>query len=477
MRKEVKPMMKRITAMLLAFALAAMLLTASSAAGTEAEIILDGKTLGAGALVDGTSVSLPVRDVCKALGYTVEWSDSGGERKVTVTTGSDTVIFNLTREQLIDNGHTFSAGTHTGGGIRLISGSIYIDSGLFSSIFPVSADYDPQVGRVTLTRIAENNVTVRTQALTAETAYLSAALQYPQLDGLADAAVQDSINVSLSRIAEDTLVEGRKNALDMAASVRDGYTGAVGKCETAFDYRVTYNQNELFSVVLMAYQYAGGAHGSTVQTAFTFDLTTGALLKLEDLLDETARFDVLVNAYIRAEIERRVEAGELTEFEFSPFSDIGENPGYYLSGRAVVIYFQQYEYFPYAAGIQEFAVPYEELSGLFTGPYSFLGGTVIRLKDDQTNKLAIGDIGRVRLQGNPSTGYAWYLTVSGDSMRPLSSWYESSNGNSLAGAGGMYVWNFKAVSTGKATLTFKYYREWEGEDTAEKTVVYHIVVI
>jgi hypothetical protein len=30
------------------------------------------------------------------------------------------------------------------------------------------------------------------------------------------------------------------------------------------------------------YQFAGGAHGGTIQTAFTFDLQTGEQFKLQD---------------------------------------------------------------------------------------------------------------------------------------------------------------------------------------------------
>ena len=48
----------------------------------------------------------------------------------------------------------------------------------------------------------------------------------------------------------------------------------------------------------------------------------------------------------------------------------------------------------------------------------------------------------------------------------------------IAGAGGTYVWNFKALKAGAATLTFKYYRDWEGESsaTAQDTVVFIVTV-
>jgi inhibitor of cysteine peptidase len=56
--------------------------------------------------------------------------------------------------------------------------------------------------------------------------------------------------------------------------------------------------------------------------------------------------------------------------------------------------------------------------------------------------------------------------------------YEPSSSPGLVGAGGTYVWNFKALKAGKATLTFKYYRDWEGESsaTAGNTVVFDVSV-
>jgi inhibitor of cysteine peptidase len=378
----------------------------------------------------------------------------------------------------VDNGHQFSALTRFGDGIRLVSSRTYIDSGLISMVFPVTADYNAQGGQVTLERIAENDITVKTETLSSETAYLTASVQFPQLVGLADETAENDFNAILKQSAEDALAAGKKNASDMAASIRDGYTGAVGKCETAYDFTVTYNQNGLFSVVLMDYQYAGGAHGTTVQSAYTFDLKPGDVLALEDLMDGTANYAARINETIRQEIDRRVEARELSEFDFSPFSDIGEEPEFYLSNNAVVFYFQEYEYFPYAAGIQEFAVPYYELFDMFASPYSFLGGEVVTLGADETSSLAIGELARVVLDGNPTTGYTWHVTISGGAVVSLGEWYESGGGDGLVGAGGTYTWYYKAVKAGSATLTFKYYRDWEGEASAsdDDTIVYQISV-
>jgi inhibitor of cysteine peptidase len=112
----------------------------------------------------------------------------------------------------------------------------------------------------------------------------------------------------------------------MAEDIRDGYTGAVGYCQTNFDYIVTYNQNGLLSFVLSDYQYSGGAHGSTVQTACTFDLATGRTLKLSDILDGKPGSTAFIDSAVRREIDRRVAVGALYEFDFAPFKTIGSDP-------------------------------------------------------------------------------------------------------------------------------------------------------
>jgi inhibitor of cysteine peptidase len=445
----------------------------------ETAILLDGVRLSAGALVGGTAVYLPFRAVCEALGYTVSWT--GGKSGVTVfaSKDGDSVSVDVTAMQVTDNGHVYSAAVFSGEGVLLIAGRTYLDSGLFSTIFPIGSSYDKDRGAITLSRRCLNAVAVLNETVLSQTDYLKATVQYPQLKGLEDDAVQKMINELLKKEALDALTGGEENADNMAQAVKDGYTGAVGKCETTFDYVIAYNQNGLMSIVLQDYQYAGGAHGTTIQTAFTFDLISGRDLKLRDLTYGATTINGVINSAIRQEINRRVSTGDLSEFDFHPFKDIGEDPEFYLSNDGLVFYFQQYDYFPYAAGIQEFKVNYSEFGTMLGSRFGFLLAAPVTLDRTGLSTLPVGDIGRVILAGNPTTGYTWHYTVSDSSVLALvSKDYEPSPGSGLVGAGGAYVWNFKALKAGKATLTFKYYRDWEGESsaTADSTIVFNVSV-
>lgn len=364
-------MKKTLVTVCFTILLMALIYSAALAAGVNTPVVLDGNILETQARIDGHTVLLPVRSVCEALGYEVVWSKSCGVATVTIRKDSDCVLLDLTHQSVTDNGHTIAADVCTGDGLMLRMGRTYIDSGLFSTVFPVNASYDSTMSRVLLQRRCENTVIIATEEIKSENNYLKVTIQFPQLSGL-DKTIQDNINALLKDSSKKAQKEGENNAADMAQAIKDGYMGAVGRCETYYDYQITYNQNGLLSVALINYQYAGGAHGLTVQSSFTFDLSTGETLRLDDFFTSAGGYKAAINAMIRKEIDRRIAAGELDEFEFSKFVDIGENPGYYLSNIGFVIYFQEYEYFPYAAGIQEFNNRFSDLSSLIREEYKYL---------------------------------------------------------------------------------------------------------
>jgi inhibitor of cysteine peptidase len=330
----------------------------------QASVWLDGNKLDMPALIEGSSVSLPVRCVFEALGYDVAWSDQGGQRTITLTRDGSAAALDLQLQKITVDGHVVNARAAAGDGLFISEGTAYIDSSLLETLFSVGVSYDASNAQVSLFRRNENKITVRPKVILSDIKYLVASIQYPQLSGLADQDVMETVNGKLEAAAQEARMTGEQNAAKMAEAIRDGYTGAVGNCETFFDYLVTYNQHDLFSVVLTEYQYSGGAHGATVQHAFAFDLATGKALKLGDLMQEGSGWTGYIDGVIRREIDRRAEAGILSEFQHGKFDGIGAAPDFYLDHDAVVIYFREYEYFPYVAGIQEFRIPYGELGGL-----------------------------------------------------------------------------------------------------------------
>ena len=100
------------------------------------------------------------------------------------------------------------------------------------------------------------------------------------------------------------------------------------------------------------------------------------------------------------------------------------------------------------------------------------------LKPDVKNTISVNDIAAVILAGNPTTGYDWHYKIGDESIIKLNNETSIADSNleGLVGAGETHEWFFTGLKAGETTITFKYYRSWEGEGSATKTIVYKVEV-
>jgi inhibitor of cysteine peptidase len=84
---------------------------------------------------------------------------------------------------------------------------------------------------------------------------------------------------------------------------------------------------------------------------------------------------------------------------------------------------------------------------------------------------------RIELDGNPTTGYNWTYTLSGEGVvQEVSSDYvPDPNSIGATGAGGTFVFEFESIAEGEVEITFLYRREWE-DVVATRTAVYRATV-
>lgn len=318
-------------------------------------------------------------------------------------------------------------------------------------------------------------VAIETESYTYSSDYIDVTIEVPQLTGLEDSAVQDSVNSVFDDIM--TLAKQDVETLEAESKQYADEGQSLAAYEIGINYSVPYNHHGVISVVVSDYRYLGGAHGGEYRSAYTFDLKTGEVRRLDDLMEDGSDYRELINNSIKSEIVERVGSEEL--YEIATFEDIGDEPAFYLVQDAIVFYFQQYEYFPYVAGIQEFSVEYADLSGMLKSEYAALTITPVILDNSGDNTLSVGDIGQIALEGNPTTGYSWNYTISDSSILELgSSHYQSEAPEGIDGAGGTDTWDFRALKEGTATITFKYYRVWLGESDAapEDSLVFNVLV-
>lgn len=178
--------------------------------------------------------------------------------------------------------------------------------------------------------------------------------QIPRIWGMTDADVQARINEELARRVEQFAAELISLAQEAYSEFGEEmlrpfflpYEGIV-------EYHVRFNRGGLLSLVINLYQFTGGAHGMTHLETINLDLTTGRLLAFNDLFPDADALEKLVQI-INDRIAEDPYWFFIDEFDVSMFA---EDQSFYFKDDHIVVVFGLYEIAPYAAGIQEFALP------------------------------------------------------------------------------------------------------------------------
>lgn len=316
-------------------------LNAFAAEGSVLVIELDGKAIEMPAEVWDGELFLPLRAVSEELGYDVRWD--GEKKAIQVTKPGKNINLSLPDYKVIVNNHE----SYVAGGYRLVKDRTYLRHDFFSDNLGLSVVWDMAGNRITLKGVEENPIVIDTKSEASETATLKLTIQYPELKGLENVEVQNKLNSLFAKLAAGARDRGYEIEKYIG---QDEITRHI-KAEAYFNYQVKYNRKDLLSIVFLDYQYSGGAHGGTVQSSYTFDLKTGTEYKLRDLFAEGSDYVALISSQVKQQMEER----EMT-FLLAPFNSIRADQDFYLSNNAVVVYFQEYEYLPYAYGIPEFPV-------------------------------------------------------------------------------------------------------------------------
>jgi hypothetical protein len=148
-------------------------------------------------------------------------------------------------------------------------------------------------------------------------------------------------------------------------SVANNYP--IHQFEAYVDYTITYNQNCYLSLYFDQYEYAGGAHGLTVRYSDTWDLPKSKRVELAEMFPHRTHFREFIIETIDKQIETEIQTGNAMYFE-NYAQLVNENfkaNNFYLTKDGVILYFQQYDIAPYAAGIPTFLIPYGPGGAMF----------------------------------------------------------------------------------------------------------------
>lgn len=156
---------------------------------------------------------------------------------------------------------------------------------------------------------------------------------------------------------------------------------------------VARHDEAVVSLIVLSSLYSGGSHPNSVQVAYNLDIENQRILRLEDVIDPEGT-DALA-ALVRAGVDEKFTVIDGGNGLFEDYADTIDNsmvygsmtPYWYLNDKGLVIFYNQYELGPYAAGIIKVELPYTKLGGILMKEYF----PPVSNKDTQGNLLLLDD--------------------------------------------------------------------------------------
>ncbi|MBW7476896.1 DUF4163 domain-containing protein [Paenibacillus oenotherae] len=237
----------------------------------------------------------------------------------------------------------------------VLKGTTYLPLRFLLEQMGFAIGYDAKAKVISIQPIIENDLKLVGKLLEDASEFGEVTVQYPQLEGFADKAVQDKINEVLKAEAEEYFQSGQELMVDY-----EGYAAEMGDeiPPMAFDvsYSVTYNEKNRLSLQYNIYEYSGGAHGMYDYQPHNFNLETGEEITLKEAALGNENYIGIINEAVKKGIK------EQDLYLLSPFETIAPDQRFFIRGDSIVVFFGLYEYTPYAAGMPEFSIPFSRFA-------------------------------------------------------------------------------------------------------------------
>lgn len=147
---------------------------------------------------------------------------------------------------------------------------------------------------------------------------------------------------------------------DMKAEGEDFYTSGMLSWTDDIEGSFSGRYKDVVSYTVNEYIYTGGAHGSSGESSVNIDMKTGKRVTEDDLL--VAGYKDGLAALLTAHLHDALPDQEAYDGLF--IKDIAPNGNFKVSELGLTYVYGQYEIGPYALGIIEVTVPWDELSDL-----------------------------------------------------------------------------------------------------------------
>lgn len=230
----------------------------------------------------------------------------------------------------------------------------------FQGAFAIDTHSDPDSVEISLPRMVNNilkdeeGATIENEEKVYSNKYVSVNINKPIVKIAKNKEAEGIINNKISKRINDFEEYITK------LSIRDNeYNIKVGLEPKPYvinvNNNVTYNKNNILSITLNLYSYTGGAHGSSVDESFNFDINTGNRGVIEDFLGNNRNYNKIILDNVKATINKNPEL--YFKEAVDKLNVIPYNQKFFLTDKDLVIYFDEYEIAPYVAGIPKFYIP------------------------------------------------------------------------------------------------------------------------
>lgn len=202
-----------------------------------------------------------------------------------------------------------------------------------------------------------NDIQIKTNEIKYSNEYIKADLKYPEIQGLENKEIQNSINNSI----KNDVMEFNRQMEDAAKESAEESRVSGEKFEPfiiSSVYEITYNKHNIISISLVYYEFINGSH-SYIKSSYNFNLSNGKPLSLKDLFKPGVDYQSILNREIRKELI-------LNKDKYFPdtienFKGIDEYHPFYLENGDIVVYFGFHEIAPLESQIPVFNIPFSSV--------------------------------------------------------------------------------------------------------------------
>lgn len=336
---------KLITGMTTAAILTACISTALAAPS----IVVNNQTLQLDqppVIVDSRTL-VPMRAIFEALGCEVTWYDS--TQTIVAQKDLDYISLQVGEDTLYAGDKKLKLDVPA----QIINSRTMVPLRAVSEALDATVSWNTDTETVQVASDEQGSYPYNQQKFTQTIGKIAIDMAYP--------VFKDTTNTVLADLNSQFAAAARTRATAFQQNMKSVEADASYTCTVTERYAVKYNKQPYFSILFQNSQDTGGAHPMTVRNAITYDMTTGKALNLTDILkgDQAAIEQLILDGFtaqIKAIPEKFYPEAEKNLQE----GIAAKSYGFYLTDTGLTIYFQVYDIAPYAAGFQEYTIPFNQ---------------------------------------------------------------------------------------------------------------------